>query len=82
LWTEEKQSVLFVTHDITEAVLLADRVIVFSPRPAKIVQDIAIPFSRPRSPDLSSTKEFLELSHTLLQILKRTPLSGQVRVSI
>ena len=82
LWAEEKQSVLFVTHDITEAVLLADRVLVFSPRPAQIVHDMVIPFGRPRSPDLSSSAEFLHLSHTLLEILKKVPASGQVRVSL
>jgi len=82
LWSEEKQSILFVTHDITEAVLLADRVLVFSPRPARIVEDVAIPFSRPRVPDITSTPEFLHVSHLLLEILKKTPASGQIRVSV
>jgi NitT/TauT family transport system ATP-binding protein len=81
LWAEEKQSILFVTHDITEAVLLADRVIVFSSRPAKIVHDLRVPFERPRSPDLVSDPQFVQICHTLLGLLKQTP-GGQVRVSL
>jgi ABC-type nitrate/sulfonate/bicarbonate transport system ATPase subunit len=82
LWTEEKQSVLFVTHDITEAVLLADRVIVFSARPANIVEDIRVPFGRPRPPELVSDPKFVEICHSLLELLKKSPTGGQVRISV
>ena len=71
LWSEEKQTVLFVTHDITEAVLLADRVIVFSSRPAQIGQDVVIPFERPREPDLISEPRFIQMCQSLLAMLKR-----------
>ena len=47
LWEEEKNFIIFVTHDITEALLLADRVIVFSPRPARILKDMRVPFALP-----------------------------------
>jgi NitT/TauT family transport system ATP-binding protein len=82
LWSEEKNFILFVTHDITEALLLADRILVFSPRPAKIVQDMKVPFPRPRTPELAYETPFIELSQSLLELLKRSPQSGQVRVSI
>ena len=52
---------LFVTHDITEAAFLADRVCVFSPRPGHIVREIAVPFERPRDQRLRRSREFLEL---------------------
>jgi len=51
LWSEQKSIVLFVTHDIEEAVRLSDRVLVMSGRPGQIRQDIRIPLDRPR--DLS-----------------------------
>ena len=51
VWAEETNCIFFVTHDITEALLLADRVIVLSPRPAKIVEDLVVPFSRPAGLD-------------------------------
>ncbi|MBM3494033.1 MAG: ABC transporter ATP-binding protein [Armatimonadetes bacterium] len=82
LWEEEDNLIVFVTHDITEALLLADRVIVLSPRPARIVKDLVVPFARPRHPDVVRQEAFVTLSQALLELLKQTPNGGQVRVSI
>jgi NitT/TauT family transport system ATP-binding protein len=49
LWSEEKRTVVFITHDLNEAVTLSDRVIVMSARPGRILADIPIPLERPRS---------------------------------
>jgi len=49
---------LFVTHDISEAAFLADRVCVFGPRPGRIVKEIQIPWERPRSHEIRRTPEF------------------------
>ncbi len=49
IWEAERRSILFVTHDIEEAVALADRVLVFSPRPARIVAEHRIDLPRPRN---------------------------------
>jgi NitT/TauT family transport system ATP-binding protein len=48
IWEAERRSILFVTHDIEEAVALADRVLVFSPRPARIIAEHRIVLPRPR----------------------------------
>jgi NitT/TauT family transport system ATP-binding protein len=48
IWSEHRRSVIFVTHDIEEAVTLSDRVIVLSPRPGRITLDLSIELSRPR----------------------------------
>lgn len=58
LWELTQKTVLMVTHQIDEAVLLSDRVIVFSNRPAGILADIKINFSRPRTPDIKSNPAF------------------------
>nr|WP_249120276.1 ABC transporter ATP-binding protein [Plastoroseomonas hellenica] len=58
LWTESPMAVVFVTHSISEAVLLADRVIVMSPRPGRVVDDVAIPLPRPRSFDQEGLPAF------------------------
>jgi NitT/TauT family transport system ATP-binding protein len=49
IWEAERRSILFVTHDIEEAVALADRVVVFSPRPARIIAEHRIDLPRPRN---------------------------------
>jgi NitT/TauT family transport system ATP-binding protein len=82
IWEEEKNLVVFVTHDITEALLLADRIILFSPRPARIIHDLKVPFSRPRSPSLLFEQDFVRLTQSLLDLLKGHPDGGQVRVSV
>lgn len=62
IWKASKGTVVMVTHSITEAVLLADRVIVLSARPASVVLDQPIELSRPRSLDLTYTKKFGDLA--------------------
>ena len=57
-----RQTIVLVTHDISEAVLLADRVIVLSRRPGKLIADIAIDLPRPRSSDMIYRPEFLRLA--------------------
>jgi NitT/TauT family transport system ATP-binding protein len=51
LWARENSTVLFVTHDIGESILLSDRVLLMSPRPGQIVMDVEIKLSRPRDLD-------------------------------
>lgn len=61
LWRRTHAAVLMVTHDIREAVFLADRVLVLSPRPGRIVGDIDINFDRPRKMSLLTNAEFVAL---------------------
>lgn len=58
LWQQYRKTALFVTHSIREAVLLADRVLVMTKRPATIVEDLAIPFPRPRAISIGESREF------------------------
>jgi len=82
VWDETAATVLFVTHDVAEAVFLADRMYIVSPRPGTIIEDIPIPFARPREQGMKEQREFLELESHALARLKRTAGSGQVRVSV
>jgi NitT/TauT family transport system ATP-binding protein len=59
--TARNVTALFVTHDISESVFLADRVCVFSPRPGHIVREVEVPLGRPREQRLRRSREFLEL---------------------
>lgn len=60
IWQENKRSILFVTHNIDEAIFLSDRVIVLSQKPATVKREFTIPFERPRHESILLTKEFLD----------------------
>ena len=63
LWQEDRWTGLFVTHNVSEAVFLSQRVLVMSARPGRILADIPIPFPYPRSPYLRSTPEFIRIAN-------------------
>lgn len=59
VWLGERKTVLFITHDVREAVFLADRVAIMSRRPGRILDIVDIELSRPRRQDVSDTPEFI-----------------------
>lgn len=61
LWTITESSVIFITHSISEAVLLSERIIVMTARPGKVEEIIEVPFPRPRGEDLRGSAEFTDL---------------------
>ncbi len=83
IWDETACTILFVTHDVEEAVYLADRIFIMSSHPGTIVEDVEVPFDRPRDLGLKEKSEFHELQHYVLGRLKSAPgIGGHVRVSI
>jgi ABC-type nitrate/sulfonate/bicarbonate transport system ATPase subunit len=70
VWQRDRRTVLFVTHDVEEALLLSDTVAVMSPRPGRIVARVAVPFPRPRPPGLVVEPEFVALKAELLAALE------------
>lgn len=71
LWQEDRWTGLFVTHNVSEAVFLSQRVLVLSARPGRILADISIPFPYPRSPYLRSAPEFIRLAQGISRQLAR-----------
>ncbi|TBL69411.1 ABC transporter ATP-binding protein [Paenibacillus thalictri] len=69
IWNETKKTILFVTHSISEAAFLSDRVIVMSPRPGKIDEIIDIDLPRPREVDVKETAEFGSYVKKLREVL-------------
>lgn len=61
LWEDDRKTILFVTHDVEEAIFLADTVYLLSQRPATIKQIFKVPFDRPRFYELKYSQEFFEL---------------------
>lgn len=70
IWEAERKMVLFVTHGIEEALYLADRILVFSKRPAHVLKEITVPFERPRREDMKLAPEFLELRREISDLLR------------
>jgi NitT/TauT family transport system ATP-binding protein len=65
IWNQKRKTAVFVTHSITEAVMLADRVIVMTSRPGRVVLDVPITLPRPRTPDTEFTAKFTDLARTI-----------------
>jgi NitT/TauT family transport system ATP-binding protein len=65
IWHARRKTVVMVTHSISEALFLADRVLVLSPRPGRVRQDLAVNLPRPRQEDILYTSEFGELARQL-----------------
>lgn len=70
LWQELRPTVLFVTHDVDEALFLADRIVIMTARPGRIKQELAVPFARPRRLDLTTDEVFMSLKRDILQTIR------------
>jgi NitT/TauT family transport system ATP-binding protein len=58
IWAVEKKTIIFVTHNISEAILLSDRVVAMSPRPGRISEIVEVDLPRPRTIDMEFTQQF------------------------
>ena len=70
VWESHRLTVLFVTHDVEEAVYISDRVLVMTNRPGRLKEEVLIPLPRPRTLELQETPEFLALRHRILTSIR------------
>jgi NitT/TauT family transport system ATP-binding protein len=70
IWAKARKTVLFITHQINEAVYLADRVAVLSARPGRLKQVFRIPFERPRTLHLKRDPRFLEIEDAIWRLIE------------
>ncbi|WP_309083100.1 ABC transporter ATP-binding protein [Chelativorans sp.] len=74
IWERTGKTVVFITHSVDEALTLADRVLVMSPRPGTIIADLAVPFERPRDVvELRRDKRFWDLTYEVWRLLATSP---------
>jgi ABC-type nitrate/sulfonate/bicarbonate transport system ATPase subunit len=69
LWDDFQKTVVFVTHDIDEAIYLSDRIIVMSPRPGRIIAELPVDLDRPRKPAVVTSARFIDLKTEILDLL-------------
>lgn len=70
LWRQQGWSAVFVTHNVSEAVFLGDRVLVMSPAPSRIAHEVKVPFSHPRTAELRARGEFAQLAGEVSALLR------------
>jgi ABC-type nitrate/sulfonate/bicarbonate transport system ATPase subunit len=70
LWERDRKTVIFITHDIDEALLLGDRIIVMTARPGRVKTSIDVDLPRPRNYELTTTAEFIALRRQLFDELR------------
>ena len=69
LWVKDSKTVVFITHDIEEAIFLSDRVFLMSPRPGRIKKEFAIPFGPSRQHELKFSDEFFALKKEIMRLM-------------
>lgn len=69
VWESIRTTIVFITHDIDEALFLADRILVMSPRPGRIIEETALTFTRPRKAELVTSDRFIQLKRHCLELL-------------
>jgi NitT/TauT family transport system ATP-binding protein len=77
IWGKESKTIVFVTHDIDEAIMLADRIIVLSSRPGTVIREIVVDISRPRGLDAFSLPRYIEIRKELITTILGTKTKGQ-----
>jgi NitT/TauT family transport system ATP-binding protein len=76
MWQQFRISVLFVTHDIDEAIFLSDCIYVMTARPGRIKARIEVPLPRPRTPEMTYTPDFVELVQRLKALIREESLAA------
>ena len=76
IWGSTRKTVLFVTHDVHEAVLLADRVVVMSARPGRIKTTLKIDLPRPRTPEVTRAPRFVDYCQEIWDLVRQEALTA------
>jgi NitT/TauT family transport system ATP-binding protein len=76
-WAKDPITIIYITHDIEESILLGDRILVMSGRPGRIAADYQVPFSRPRDFSIRGDPKFLDIYQNIWDIIKNEVYIGE-----
>jgi len=76
VWQKHRRTILFITHDVDEALFLGDRVLVMTARPGRVKLEQPVSLPRPRRPDIVTTPEFIALKRTLLDAIEEESMKS------
>ncbi|MGY2491045.1 ABC transporter ATP-binding protein [Cupriavidus sp. CP313] len=76
MWQRLRISVLFITHDIDEAIFLSDRIYVMTARPGRVKSEIVVPLPRPRTPEMTGTPQFADMVKTIKALIREESLAA------
>ena len=76
IWADFRKTVVFVTHDVDEAVYLSDEIFVMSARPGRIKETLLVPLARPRHPAVVHERAFIEVKRRCLDLLAPDSIDG------
>jgi NitT/TauT family transport system ATP-binding protein len=82
IWAKAKATILFISHDINEAVYLADKVVVLSKRPARVMDVIEVDLPRPRKLEMTESEEFFAVRNRVLDIFKDEIADSLIRMEM
>jgi ABC-type nitrate/sulfonate/bicarbonate transport system ATPase subunit len=78
VWERHRQTVLFVTHDIEESLLLADTIHIMTARPGRVKQSVTVDFPRPRSLDLTASPEFNQMKRHIRDLIRDEAIRAEL----
>ncbi|WP_119070281.1 ABC transporter ATP-binding protein [Aggregatilinea lenta] len=76
VWEEHRITVLFITHDVDEAIFMSDRVVVMTARPGKIKREVRVTLPHPRTYEVMTTTEFIDIKHTIIEAIREETLKS------
>ena len=76
VWQKYRRTILFITHDVDEAIFLGDRVLVMTARPGSVKLEQVVDLPRPRKPDIVTSPEFIRLKRILLEAIEEESIKS------